>query len=208
VLTLPSLQVMSQLRQFSAVSLFYPEYSVKTLELKGDYEMWTNDIREYFLVSGFPAAFDAITKNRMPELTTDYVAPQPEEKVKPKAKKNQPEDAAETDDPPKIVDLDVRYKAIVSQARYSIHRSLGESIKKEVAKMGLPTGSVVELWTAVRSCFFLLDESTVQQLRDDIVGWDVDKAGSWHAFVEGLGYYKVFFFLHPEPRFIKTKLNK
>src|SRR5688572_12034176 len=108
---------MRLLRQFSAVSLFYPEYSVKTLELKGDYEMWTNDVKEYFLVSGFPACFEAITKNRMPELNTDYQAPPPEGKVKQKAKKGQaPEEAAEEDDPPRPIDLDTRYKAVVSQA--------------------------------------------------------------------------------------------
>ena len=33
--------------------LFYKDYAVEILELKGDYETWIRDIAEYFQVSGF-----------------------------------------------------------------------------------------------------------------------------------------------------------
>jgi len=39
---------------------------------------------------------------------------------------------------------------------------------------------------AIRSCFYLDDEATIQQIRDDIATWDVDKAGSWAEWVAGI----------------------
>ena len=32
----------------------------------------------------------------------------------------------------------------------------------------------------------LNDEATVQHIRDDIMRWDLDKAGSWDLYVEGI----------------------
>jgi hypothetical protein len=58
----------------------------KTMDIKGDYEIWTNDIREYFLVSGYPACFEAIAKGQAPALNSDYV-PQPAEEKAKKSKK-------------------------------------------------------------------------------------------------------------------------
>ena len=63
---------------------------------------------------------------------------------------------------------------------------MGDSIKREIAKERLDIASVLDLWRAVRGCFFLSCEATVQQLRDEILQWDREKAGSWHAFTDGL----------------------
>src|SRR3954468_8266392 len=55
-----------------AKSLFAKDYGVRTLELKGDYEIWARDIEEYFLASGLPQHFAAITSNTEPDVNDDY----------------------------------------------------------------------------------------------------------------------------------------
>jgi len=150
-----------------ATNLFFKEYSVKTLELKGDYEIWVNDIEEYFLVSGFPQAFRAIQEYVEIDINTDYEGEHKEAELK------------------------ARHALIVNQSRYAIYRSLGDTVKREIAKEHLSIEQVIDLWRAVRSCFYLQDEATVQQLRDDIARWDLEKAGGWNNFTEGLErYYK------------------
>ena len=42
------------------------------------------------------------------------------------------------------------------------------------------------MWIAVRNCFFLRNESTVQSLRDSINSWNIEKAGNWKQYVDGL----------------------
>jgi hypothetical protein len=146
----------------SAKPLFYRDYCVKTLEIKGDYEIWAKDIEEYFTVSGLPAHFSAIIQFTEPDDNDDL-----------------PQDA-------KNVDLKVRHQQILQQARYAIYRSLGDTVKKEMAKERYDTSNAMHLWRAVRSCFYLIDESTVQQIRDDIQTLDLEKAGSWNSFTSDL----------------------
>ena len=55
----------------AAKNLFFPEYVVKTLELKGDYEIWAKDIQEYFIVSGYPQHFAAIAAYTEPDVNHD-----------------------------------------------------------------------------------------------------------------------------------------
>ena len=62
---------MSLPRFASVAPLFYKDYTIKTLEIKGDYEIWAKDIEEYFAVSGFPQHFDAIKDYQEPELEHD-----------------------------------------------------------------------------------------------------------------------------------------
>ena len=78
------------------------------------------------------------------------------------------------------------HEVILSQARYILYTSIGSSIKREISKERFSVGNVLQLWTAIRSCFFLRDEGTIQQIRDDIMNWDLEKAGGWNLFVEGL----------------------
>ncbi len=146
---------MSQLKP---KPLFYKDFAVKTLELKGDYEIWARDIEEYFQVSGFPEHFKAIVDYTIPDEKHDLEVERAD------------------------VDLKARHDTIMLQAKYAVYRSLGESIKREIAKERLVTTTVVELWKAVRSCFYLVDESTVQQIRDDLMKWDLEKAGDWNKF--------------------------
>ena len=89
--------------------LFYPDFCVKTLELKGDYEIWSKDIEEYFTVSGFPTYFKAITEFAEPDVNDDL-----------------PAEAKE-------IDLQARHQQALQQARYAIYRSLGDSVKREMA---------------------------------------------------------------------------
>jgi hypothetical protein len=152
----------------AAKNLFYKDYAVKTLELKGDYEIWVRDIEEYFTVSGLPGHFAAIIDYTEPDVNADLP------------------DGEELKDEPQRIDKKARHAIIMTQARYSIYKSLGDSIKREIAKERFNTTNVLDLWRAVRSCFYIQDESTVQQLRDVITHWDIEKAGSWSAFVEGL----------------------
>ena len=114
----------------SVKSLFFKDYAVKTLELKGDYEIWAHDIEEYFSVSGLPNYFQAIVDYTEPDLNMDIR-----------------EDEAE-------VDKTARHTLLMKQARYAIYRSLGDSIKREMAKEKLAITNVMDLWRAVRSCFY------------------------------------------------------
>ena len=60
-------------------------------------------------------------------------------------------------------------------------------VKREITKnTKQKTDTLLELWTAIRNCFYLEDEATIQQLRDDIANWDMEKAGSWSEWVMGL----------------------
>ena len=145
--------------------LFYKDYSVKTLEIKGDYEIWANDMKEYFTVSGYPHSFWRIYSNE---------APRPDAEEEPEEEKEPSAEAIKGHLP------------WLAQARYAIYRSLGDSIKREIAKQKYDVHNVNDLWLAVRYCFYLNDEATVQQIRDDIVRWDLDKAGSWDLYVEGI----------------------
>jgi len=146
----------------SAESLFFKDYAVKTLELKGDYEIWSRDIEEYFNVSGLPTFFAAIV---------EYSEADPKADLRPDEKD---------------CNLDIRHALIMKQARYAIYRSLGDTIKREIAKEKLDTTNVCDLWRAIRSCFYLEDEATIQQLRDDIGQLDIEKAGSWANFCDQL----------------------
>ena len=74
----------------------------------------------------------------------------------------------------------------MAQGRYVIYSSLGPTIKREVAKERFKTTSILDLWIAVRNCFYLRNESTVQSLRDSIIAWDIEKAGNWKLYGEGL----------------------
>jgi hypothetical protein len=143
-------------------SLFFKDYTIRTLELKGDYEIWTHDIEEYFIVSGLPNYYTSIVAYTEPDVNHD-IRPGEEE-----------------------IDKVTRKNQLMLQARYIIYRSLGDSIKREIAKERYLTDNVLNLWRAVRSCFYLQDESTVQQLRDDIAQLDVEKAGSWSSFCDQL----------------------
>ena len=145
--------------------LFFKNYAVEVLELKGDYETWVRDIEAYFDVSGFPETFRAISDYTQPTWEMDRPDGSDEDEMKQ------------------------RYPIMLAQARYSVWRGIGPTIKREIAKEGFITTTVLDLWIAVRSCFFLRDESTVQQLRDDIASWDVEKAGSWSLFIDGLERY-------------------
>jgi hypothetical protein len=109
-------------------------------------------------VSGFPQHFQCIVDYTTPDVNHDLA-----------------EERAD-------IDLEARHVTIMQQAKYAIYRSLGESIKREMAKERLVTTTVLDLWRAVRSCFYLVDESTIQQIRDDLLKWDLEKAGDWNTF--------------------------
>ena len=141
-------------------SLFFRDFNVKTLETNGDYEIWAEDMREYFNVSNYPALFRAISNGEDIDKEVDYEAQ--EEPSAQEAK----------------VNFDLRLKTLMSQAKYAIYRSLGDSIKKSISKDNLDTSTPQNLFNAVRSCFFKNEEGTVQQLRDDISLWDHEKAGN------------------------------
>lgn len=83
--------------------LFYKDYAVEVLELKGDYETWVRDIAEYFTVSGFPGYFKAINSYEMPVWNTDC-GPIPADKV---------------------AECKQRHEVILAQARYAVYRSIG-----------------------------------------------------------------------------------
>ena len=144
----------------SAQPLFYKDYAVKELETSGDYETWARDIEEYFAVSNLSRYYQAIAQYEMP-----VMGEVPEEKK---------------------VELKALHERILVQARYAIYRSLGSTIKREIAKEHYANTTVLDLWVAVRNCFFLRNESTIQQLRDEITVWDMEKAGSWATLIEGL----------------------
>ena len=108
-------------------NLFYPEYCVRALELKGDYEIWAADIKEYFHVSGYPNYFKCID---------EYTEPDPNYDI-PEGDEKQPED--------KRIDKEARHKTLLQQSRYAIYRSLGDSIKKELAKERFAIDKVVDL---------------------------------------------------------------
>ena len=169
-----------------AKSLFYKDYVVRTLELKGDYEIWARDIEEYFAVSGLPEHFAAIANFTKPDINADYdedlygpiKAPRkPATRSSSSSSNAEPEQQADAKD----VDLKLRHELIMKQARYAVYRSLGDTIKREIAKENYNTARI-----AVRSCFYLRDESTIQQIRDATMNWDLEKAGSWDAFTDGL----------------------
>ena len=140
--------------------LFYKDFTVTTLEIKGDYEVWANDLEEYFLVSGYPEIYDSIARYVIPTIAGNASA-----------------------------EAKAVHITVLKQSRYTLYRSIGTSIKKEIAKEKFATSNVLELWIAIRSCFYLRDESTIQQLRDDITAWDVEKAGGWNEFIEGIERY-------------------
>ena len=180
-----------------AKSLFYKDYVVRTLELKGDYEIWVRDIEEYFAVSGLPEHFAAIVDYTKPDIRADfdeelYVPPK---RTKPKTRGNAESSSSSSAEPEqqmaetKEIDLRLRHTVIMKQARYAVYRSLGDTIKREIAKEGFNTATVMDLWVAVRNCFYLRDESTVQQLRDAIMSWDMEKASNWDSYTEGLERY-------------------
>jgi len=81
----------------SSKNLFFKDYVVKTLELKGDYEIWAHDIEEYFIVSGYPNYFAAIN---------EYVEPDPNQDI--------PEGEEEK------VDKKARHAMLMSQSRFAI----------------------------------------------------------------------------------------
>lgn len=53
-------------------SVFFKDYSIKPLELKGDYELWAEDVKEYFAVSGLPQTFAAIVNEANIEDRIDW----------------------------------------------------------------------------------------------------------------------------------------
>ena len=61
-------------------SLFFRDFNVKTLETNSDYEIWAEDMREYFNVSGYPGLFRAISNGEEIDNEVDYEA---EEQEKP-----------------------------------------------------------------------------------------------------------------------------
>src|SRR5688572_17029673 len=120
----------------SPPNLFFKEYSVKTLELKGDYEIWVHVVEEYFHVSGFPQAFQAIQDYALIDVNTDCA------------------DEIEEENKQMMAARRTRHALLLSQSRYAIYRSLGDTVKREIAKERLSTENVIDLWRAVRSCFY------------------------------------------------------
>ena len=144
-------------------SLFFKECGIKTLEIKEDYETWVSDVNEYFAVSGYPQLGRAL-KNGSP--ISDILDALPGEQAQETIRRN---------------------KQVQLQGRYVLYKSIGASVKREITKnTKQKTDTLLELWTAIRNCFYLEDEATIQQLRDDIANWDMEKAGSWSEWVMGL----------------------
>ena len=78
------------------------------------------------------------------------------------------------------------HKEILVQAHYSILRGIGSKVKRRMSVENYNIKLVSQLWIGIRNCFFLSNESAVQALKDEIQYWDVEKAGSWNQFTDGL----------------------
>ena len=143
-------------------SLFFKECAIKTLEIREDYETWVSDIREYFNVSGYPELSTALASGKHIPLEFDRL---------PWESK---------------IDMQQRNVTVLLQGRYVIYRCIGITIKKEISKAKYKTETLEQLWIAIRNCFYLEDEAAIQQIRDDIAAWDVEKAGTWSEWVAGI----------------------
>src|ERR1043165_4270895 len=129
---------------------------IKILELKDDYETWVTDVCEYFVVSNYPELGKALKDGTPISSRFDAI---PGESAQVTAERN---------------------KIVHQQGRYVIYRSIGQTIKREIIKTKSETKNLADLWVAIRDCFYLNDEASVQQIRDDIAGWDLEKAGNWN----------------------------
>jgi hypothetical protein len=124
-------------------SLFYNDYTIPTLELKGNYEMWVLDVQNYFEVSRLPAHFSAICDNTEPDIRADY---EPED-IPEKKKKRTKAKASTSSTSASAIDVDLdeeekteeiinislkaRHSLIMSQSRFVLWKGIGESIKRE-----------------------------------------------------------------------------
>ena len=105
--------------------MFYKDFNVTNLKMKGDWETWANDIEEYFIVSGFSTYFEALKYYRLPTIPDDAPA-----------------------------ETKADHVILLSQARYVLFRSIGSTIKREISKERFAVGNVLQLWSAIRSCSF------------------------------------------------------
>ena len=134
-------QVMSH-----AKPLFFQDYSVKTLEVKGDYEIWAHDIQEYFNVSGYPRSFEEITNHFVPR--PDAENPPVEVDYKNSQQKNQ------------------KSRTLAGSSETCHLPQPCDSIKRKLPSK-YETRQVHDLWLSVRYCFFVNSEATIQSLRGE-----------------------------------------
>ena len=181
-------------------SLFYSDYTIPLLELKGNYEMWVLDVENYFSVSRLLEHFASIRDNTEPDIRHDLIE---EVKKKKTTRATRSREATTTttttttttsslaelveeEDKEELlqISLKVRHDLIMTQSRFVLWKGIGESIKREITREQLVTATSMDLWVAIRSCFYLHDESTTQQIKGDIWALDMGSAGSWTLFAE------------------------